>query len=149
MTERLVGKVVRQDVPDLPIDLIGLGTHAFSQRAEIKALWNDIAPIVDVVKLQLPAIIARARSLIASFAPNMQIKFGLTGAVAEWTITDVQQGLKDLDRYHDKVDGIHGHNSRAAVKQFQIDKGMASPDGWPGKQTCGWISHDLIEAGKW
>jgi hypothetical protein len=149
MTERLVGKVVRQDVPDTPIDMVSLGMHAFSQRAEIKALWNDIAPIVDVIKIQLPRILARAHSLVASFVPNMQIKFGLTGGVSQWTMSEVQEGLKELGRYHDKVDGIHGHLSQAAVKQFQIDKGMAAPDGWPNRHTCGWIAHDLIQLGKW
>ena len=148
MTERLVGQIVRKDVPEERVDWIGLGARAFANRAEIAAIWHDLQPVIDVAKLQLPKVFARGKALVHSLIPDFQTNPSNT-EVAVFDIEWVQESLKKLGYFDGKIDGIFGPQTRAAVKKFQLDNPLLTPDEWPGPKTTAMIGAKLIEKGLW
>lgn len=65
-------------------------------------------------------------------------------------IRTVQSVLKKLGLYKGGIDGVHGLNSQAAVKDFQRKNGL-SPDGLPGRGTMAVIlkEKDKIKSKDW
>lgn len=137
MARRKTGVVVERDVPEAHVDFISIGLKAFGHRAEISRLIAEIMPIVDVCGIQVPRIMALGKELAAELMPEWQTSLAVStgGVTAMFTVKWVQTSLRTLGYDPGPIDGIHGKQSRAAVKQFQIDNNLL-PDEWPGRDTC-------------
>lgn len=64
--------------------------------------------------------------------------------ISDPEIEKVQTVLKEMGLYKDKIDGIHGKNSIAGVKEFQKKRGL-SADGLPGRGTMAEILKEKAE----
>jgi hypothetical protein len=142
MTQRKTGVVVNRDMADAPVDFISIGLKAFGHRQAISQLIAEVRPIIDVAVIQIPRILALGKELAAELMPEWQTSLAVStgGIVCMFNVEWVQKSLTTLGYNPGKVDGIHGKQSRAAVRQFQIDNNLL-PDEWPGQQTCiaiGW-----------
>jgi hypothetical protein len=95
-----------------------------------------------VAVIQIPRILALGKELAAELMPEWQTSLAVStgGIVCMFSVKWVQKSLTTLGYNPGPADGIHGKQSRAAVKQFQIDNNLL-PDEWPGQDTCiaiGW-----------
>ena len=93
--------------------------------------WKHFTGIALVVVCNLAVIAA----VTLFFTPSTEsvealVKVGSQGS----EVRAVQTRLKELGFFKDKIDGIFGSKTRAAVIAFQKDRGL-TPDGIAGKKT--------------
>lgn len=97
----------------------------FSNRKEIlKYLWR--VGIILLVNLLVIAIVNR----VGSEAVQTLSKVGSRGD----EVTQIQTKLTELGYFSDKIDGIYGEKTKAAVVKFQQAKGLTA-DGIAGTKT--------------
>ncbi|GGE49711.1 hypothetical protein GCM10011391_30610 [Pullulanibacillus camelliae] len=68
----------------------------------------------------------------ATMNTHQVLNYGETNS----SVKALQEKLKDLNYYHDALDGIYGNNTKKAVKSYQSDHGLAA-DGIAGPNTLG------------
>jgi peptidoglycan hydrolase-like protein with peptidoglycan-binding domain len=109
-------------------DDLGIALRAAQREAEIKALYLRVMDLEPAFK-EMSAIYAQAKTLLSEIAPGLI-------PVENYNVEWIQQTLNTKAGEHLVVDGQYGTATRAAVKRFQIARGLVA-DGWVGLKTMG------------
>ncbi len=101
------------------------------ERVRLQKKHRRIVRVVLVLVLNLAILFSVAQIYTVQNETVATLsKYGSRGS----EVTNIQTKLKSLGLYSDKIDGIYGKNTQAAVRTFQQQKGL-QVDGIAGPQT--------------
>ncbi|MFQ8599338.1 MAG: spore cortex-lytic enzyme [Oscillospiraceae bacterium] len=101
------------------------------ERVRLQKKHRRILRVVLVLLLNLAILFSVARIYTVQNETVATLsKYGSRGS----EVTNIQTKLKSLGLYTDKIDGIYGKNTQAAVRTFQRQRGL-QVDGIAGPQT--------------
>lgn len=101
------------------------------ERVRLQKKHRRILRVVLVLLLNLAILFSVARIYTVQNETVATLsKYGSRGS----EVTNIQTKLKNLGLYTDKIDGIYGKNTQAAVRTFQRQRGL-QVDGIAGPQT--------------
>jgi hypothetical protein len=119
--------------------IIGIGLKLVANREKIAQAWDQIMPVIKLVRENYPAI----KDVIDDLIPDRNAPPTDDNAFSvEW----LQKSLNDLDEAGLVVDGDYGEATKEAVRIWQQDHPPLVVDGWAGVATQASI-HEALEKG--
>jgi murein L,D-transpeptidase YcbB/YkuD len=104
-----------------------------------------LAPVWAQLQPALPELIGIGRELAAVLAPGMQAKLAGAAPLAAYDVKWLQASLNALMAEKLALDGDYGDPLRAAVKRYQLARGLFV-DGWAGAETVTSIIVEMAKA---
>lgn len=132
---------------------LGFLIALYGKRDRLERAAELAQPILEVLKPSFPLIQAALPELLdigkevaAVVWPDLQAKLASSQPLATFGVRDVQQAIVKLGDGI-KVTGEYDEPTKAAVKRYQLSKGM-TVDGWAGPATITALMVDVAKLPK-